>query len=205
MELAFLTYALIGCGAIVFLVSTFVFFRLTNWLVWLKGNIPVLVGVMGGWLVLIGWSLKPYVPVFPTHAVMNASVIKLTNRDVKLLIDDGVSSYELTGEGDHFQTRVELVSPNALWSMLGFPQLAVLNSMVIETNQFELSVLSDQKDEWNRPVGVAGRFRAMGFDYQDTVSRQLPLINGALYSLVLKNDRLVWIAVNEEAKQATDF
>lgn len=205
MELALLTYTLIGCGAIILLVAAFIFFRLTNWLVWLKGNVPVLVGAIGVWLALIGWSLTPYVSVSATHGVMNASVVKLTDRDFKLVIDDGVKSYELVGKGDHFQTKITLVSPNGFWTMLGFPKLVVLNSMLIETNQFEQSVLSDERDEWLRPESAAGDFHPAGFEHQEVLSRQLPLASGALYSLVLQQDRLVWIAANEEAKRVAGF
>ncbi|GLQ32255.1 hypothetical protein [Litoribrevibacter albus] len=202
MELAFLTYTLIGCGALALIVSLVVFFKFTNWLVWIKGNVPMLVAFVGLWLVVTGYSLKSYVSVSPSHSVMNASVVELTQGEFKLVIDNGVSEFELVGKGDLFQTKTELVVPNSVWQAMGLPVLAVLDSMVIETNRFEQSVLADRKDSWERSVGIVGRFHLTGVDHQATLSRQLPLVDGALYSLMLNNDRLTWVATNSVAKKA---
>jgi hypothetical protein len=205
MELAFLSYILMICGGLILLTSLVVFVKMTNWIVWLKGNVPVLVGCLGIWFAMIGWSLTSYLPVSGTHSVMTASVVKLSGQEFKLVIDDGVSTYELVGSGDHFQTRTELVQPNALWHLLGLPMMTVLDSMVIETNRFEQSVLQDQKDRWERELPFTGRFDLPGLERQDILSRQIPLRDGALYSLVLQHNRLQWVATNKAAKEAVLF
>ena len=202
MELALLKYSLMIFGGIVTLVSIFVFARLTNWVVWLKGNIPVLVGLIGVWFVFVGVTLQPYVAVTPTHGVMNASVLKVADGQYKLLVDDGLQTYELIGEGNHFQTRTVLAMPNAFLGMLGFPAMVALDSITLETSNFEQAVLAKKKEQWERDYGLVGAFGMYGVNDQAYLSRQLPLREGALYSLVLKGENLVWVATNEVAEKA---
>ena len=202
MELALLKYSLIGSGVVVFIIASFIFFRLTNWLVWIKGNIPALICVLGGYFVLLGISLMPYVAVDKTHSIMNASIHKLGDGQFKLMIDDGFQTEELIGLGDQWQAKVSLVKPGFFMSFMGLTDLAVLDSMMIEDKSFEKSMLSEDKDIWQREYGVAGEFELWGVDNQLYLTRQLPLIDGAIFGLGYQYGRLSWSAVNDAAKQA---
>lgn len=202
MELALLKYTLIFSGVVVFFVAAFIFFRLTNWLVWLKGNVPFFVAVIGMCLALMGFSMQPYVAVSPVHSIMNASVQKLPDGQYKLLVDNGSDAIELIGHGDQWQAKVELVKPGFVMSVLGMTELAVLDSLTLEENSFEKSVLADGKEQWVRDYGFAGKFESVAVTNELHLSRQLPLVSGAIFGLVKRYGRLVWVGVNPIAEEA---
>lgn len=200
MELAIFKYTLIISGVISGLIALFVFVRLTDWVTWLKGNIPMLSFGISLYLVVCGIALLPYQSV-ASATVMSASIHKLDDGRYKLVVDNGVESFEHTGIGDQWQSRIQRVIPSWGWQLFGMPEQLLLRQLRIEKNSFDPTLPVNSADVFDHQAMDISEM-LFGFDSEQVLSRQLPLVEGAIYGLQLKKNKMVWMPMNKVAEAA---
>ena len=200
MELAIFKYTLITSGVISGLIALFVFIRLTDWVTWLKGNIPMLALALSVYFIVSGIALLPYQSV-SSSTVMSASVHQLADGRFKLVVDNGIESFEHTGLGDQWQSRVQRVTPGWGWRLFAMPEQLLLKQLRIEKNSFDPSLPVNPVEIYNhQAMDITGIL--FGFSSEQVLSRQLPLVDGAIYGLQLRKNKMMWTPINEVAEAA---
>lgn len=206
-----LGWVLVAVGLAIALAAGLLLFRFSGWfLPWLKGTLGLTVVLLGVLVMAAGWSALQWQGVSPDRPLYRLSIASEGDNGWRIgLRDEGELLHERSVRGDLLELRGRLLildvplggrAPSLLYRTDSIRGFDPDSRTPIQFNTGSSEMASEWFDlwRWDRAVPLPG-VRA-----ESLYPLWVPMIDGAVFEVVLQGNQIVSIPANSAAEQALE-